>query len=54
VDTVVELAKRDPGKLYPKMSEVNLKKNLVNQMPTKKQVSAWIRHAKRLPRVVKY
>ncbi len=54
VDTVVELARRDPKKLYPKMGEVNLKKNLVNQMPTKKQVGAWIRHAKRLPRVVKY
>jgi predicted flap endonuclease-1-like 5' DNA nuclease len=54
VDTVVELSKRDPKKLFATMGEVNLKKNLVNQMPTKKQVGAWIRHAKRLPRIVRY
>jgi len=54
VDTVVELAKRDSKKLYEKMAEINMKKNLVNQMPGRKQVTKWIGHAKRLPRVVKY
>ena len=54
VDTVVELAKRDPAKLFVTMGAVNLRKNLVNQMPTKKQVGAWARHAKRLPRIVRY
>ncbi len=54
VDTIVELAKRDPKKLYEKMLAVNTKKNLVNQMPGRKQVSKWVAQAKRLPRVVKY
>jgi predicted flap endonuclease-1-like 5' DNA nuclease len=54
VDTVVELAKRDSKKLYEKMMEVNMKKNLVNQLPSRKQVGKWVQQAKRLPRVVKY
>jgi predicted flap endonuclease-1-like 5' DNA nuclease len=54
VDTVVELAKRDPRKLYQTMLAVNVKKNLVNQMPGRKQVTKWVGQAKRLPRVVKY
>lgn len=54
VDTVVELAKRDPRKLYEKMADVNLEKNLVNQLPSRKQVGKWVQQAKRLPRVVKY
>jgi predicted flap endonuclease-1-like 5' DNA nuclease len=54
VDTVVELAKRDSKKLYEKMAAVNMKKKLVRQMPGPKVVTKWVRHAKRLPRVVKY
>jgi predicted flap endonuclease-1-like 5' DNA nuclease len=54
VDTVVELAKRDARKLYEKMMAANKKKNLVNQMPGRKQVSKWVGQAKRLPRIVKY
>lgn len=54
VDTVVELAKRDPRKLYEKMLATNQKKNLVNQMPGRKQVTKWVSQAKRLPRIVKY
>ena len=54
VDTVVELAKRDAKKLYEKMAAINTKKNLVNQMPARKQVNKWVGQAKRLPRIVKY
>jgi predicted flap endonuclease-1-like 5' DNA nuclease len=54
VDTVVELAKRDARKLYDKMADVNRGKNLVNQLPGRRQVSQWIQQARRLPRVVKY
>jgi predicted flap endonuclease-1-like 5' DNA nuclease len=54
VDTVVELAKRDAKKLYEKMLAINAKKNLVNQMPGRKQVTKWVGQAKRLPRIVKY
>jgi predicted flap endonuclease-1-like 5' DNA nuclease len=54
VDTVVELAKRDPVKLNATMEQVNQKKNLVNKMPGVKVVRKWVRGAKKLPRVVKY
>jgi predicted flap endonuclease-1-like 5' DNA nuclease len=54
VDTIVELAKRDPKKLYEKMLAANKKKNLVNQMPGRKQVGKWVGQAKRLPRIVRY
>ncbi len=54
VDTVVELAKRNPPTLYKKMMDVNKKKKLVRQLPGMGLVKAWVRQAKRLPRVVKY
>jgi predicted flap endonuclease-1-like 5' DNA nuclease len=54
VDTVVELSKRLADKLIVKMGEVNVAMNLVNRMPSRKQVAGWIRQAKRLPRVVTY
>jgi predicted flap endonuclease-1-like 5' DNA nuclease len=54
VDTVVELAKRDPDNLTAKMAEINKIANLVNKLPGRKQVAKWIAQAKRLPRVVTY
>jgi predicted flap endonuclease-1-like 5' DNA nuclease len=54
VDTVVELAQRNPGNLYARMVEVNQEKALVRQMPTTGQVADWIGQAKGLPRVVSY
>jgi predicted flap endonuclease-1-like 5' DNA nuclease len=54
VDTVVELAGRVAEHLYQKMEEVNKAKNLVNKMPSAKQVKNWIDQAKKLPRVVSY
>lgn len=54
VDTVVELAKRDAANLHNTLVAVNARKKLVRRLPSAKQVAAWIRHAKRLPRVVSY
>jgi len=54
VDTVKELAQRKPTNLYEKMMQVNKKKKCVRQLPSPKMVSNWVRHAKRLKRVVKY
>lgn len=54
VDTVVELSKRKAENLTKKMAEVNAEKKLVRQLPSEKQVAAWIEHAKTLPRVVTY
>jgi len=54
VDTVVELAARNAENLAKKMAEVNAEKKLVRQMPSEKQVAAWIENAKTLPRAVNY
>jgi predicted flap endonuclease-1-like 5' DNA nuclease len=54
VDTVPELAQRNPEHLYQKLVAVNREKKLVRQLPTRSQVSDWIEQAKRLPRVIAY
>jgi predicted flap endonuclease-1-like 5' DNA nuclease len=54
VDTVPELAKRDPAKLAPKLAQVNAEKKLVRQLPSEAQVRAWVDFAKTLPRAVTY
>ena len=54
VDTVVELAQRNPNNLYEKIIEVNAEKKLVRRLPTLNMVKAWIAQAKQLPRVITY
>jgi predicted flap endonuclease-1-like 5' DNA nuclease len=54
VDTVPELAQRNPEHLYQKLVAVNREKKLVRQLPTRSQVIDWIEQAKRLPRVIAY
>jgi len=54
VDTVVELARRNPEALYQKLSEVNAEKALVRKLPGASQVSGWVEFAKSLPRAVEY
>lgn len=54
VDTVMELARRNPEALAQKLSEVNAAHNLVNKLPGAAQVSAWVDFAKSLPRAVEY
>ncbi|MEM2989401.1 MAG: DUF4332 domain-containing protein [Candidatus Bathyarchaeia archaeon] len=54
VDTVVELAKRDPAKLHAKLVEVNKEKKLVRREPSLKEVTDWVEQAKKLPRKVEY
>jgi predicted flap endonuclease-1-like 5' DNA nuclease len=54
VDTVPELAQRNPENLYQKMVAVNQEKKLVRQLPNQAQVSNWIEQAKGLPRVITY
>mgnify|MGYP006300742675 CR=1 FL=1 len=54
VDTVVELAQRNPDNLHKKMQEVNEQKNLVRRLPTRDMVAGWIEQAKALPRVISY
>ena len=54
VDTVPELAQRNPGNLYQKMVEVNEEKKLVRQLPTEAKVKDWVAQAKELPRKITY
>ncbi|NLF75881.1 MAG: DUF4332 domain-containing protein [Chloroflexi bacterium] len=54
VDTVPELAQRNAKNLFAKLEEVNAEKKLVRQLPTAKQVEAWVKAAKALKRVVEY
>lgn len=54
VDTVPELAQRNPENLYQKLAAVNQEKELVRKLPGQAQVSAWIEQTKGLPRVVTY
>jgi predicted flap endonuclease-1-like 5' DNA nuclease len=54
VDTVPELAQRNPANLYPALTATNEKKKLVRKLPTQDQVAGWIQQAKKLPRVVTY
>ncbi len=54
VDTVPELAQRNPDNLWEKLSETNAEKHLVRRLPGKEQVAQWIEAAKALPRVLTY
>jgi predicted flap endonuclease-1-like 5' DNA nuclease len=54
VDTVAELAQRNPENLFNKMLQVNKEKNLVNRTPWLSSVESWVKQAKELPRMVEY
>ncbi len=54
VDTVVELARRNPENLYQKLVEVNAEKGLVRRLPNPAMVADWIEKAKGLERAVSY
>jgi predicted flap endonuclease-1-like 5' DNA nuclease len=54
VDTVVELAQRNPDNLILKLKEAQAAKNLVRRVPSIKQVAKWVDQAKVLPRIVNY
>ncbi len=54
VDSVPELAQRNPDHLHQGLVETNLEKRLVRQEPTLEQVTGWIEQAKLLPRIVQH
>ena len=54
VDTVAELARRNPENLHTKIMEVNEEKKLVRRPPRASMVKDWIKQAKCLPKVVEY
>ncbi|HDQ07019.1 MAG TPA: DUF4332 domain-containing protein [Candidatus Bathyarchaeota archaeon] len=54
VDTVVELAQRNPDNLCAKIMEINEAKKLVRRPPTLENVKSWVEQAKKLPRKVEH
>lgn len=54
VDTVPELAQRNPENLLAKMTAVNEEKKLVRRLPVLSQVTDWVEQAKQLARVITY
>jgi len=54
VDTVVELAMRNPENLTKAMVDINNEKSLVRKVPALSQVQDWILQAAELPRVISY
>ena len=54
VDTVPDLARRNPEHLYPRLVAVNQKKALVRRLPSLAAVRDWVEQARQLPRVITY
>ena len=54
VDTVPELATRNPANLTKKCAEVNETEQIVESLPSEEQVSDWVAQAKELPRMLYY
>lgn len=54
VDTIPELARRNPENLLNKMREVNQEKNLVKLLPSLNSIENWIEQARKLPRKIEY
>ena len=54
VDSVLELAQRNPSHLYEKITQVNQERKLARTQPTLEQVQGWVERAKTLPRVIHY
>jgi predicted flap endonuclease-1-like 5' DNA nuclease len=54
VDSVPELAQRNPANLTETVAEANAARNLVRRLPTVEMVTDWVEQAKKLPRVVQY
>jgi predicted flap endonuclease-1-like 5' DNA nuclease len=54
VDTVAELARRNPDNLLTSIAAVNQEKKLVRRIPTRDQLAGWIDQAGKLPKILTY
>ena len=54
VDTVPELAQRNPQNLHQKMVELNDERQVVRRTPSLSAVQGWVAQAKELGRVITY
>jgi uncharacterized membrane protein len=54
VDTVPELAQRNPKNLHVTLGEVNADKHIVVDLPKEAEVADWVARAKAAPRIITY
>ena len=54
VDTVKELANRNPDNLHAKLVEVNAEKKLAGRTPHQALVNDWVAQAEELPKLLEY
>jgi len=54
VDTVPELAQRNPANLHEQLSKTAAGNNAVRRAPSTAEVEQWVAEAKAMPRVVQY
>jgi uncharacterized membrane protein len=54
VDTVPELAQRNPKHLHAALAAVNADTHIVNDMPLEAEVADWVARAKEAPRIITY
>jgi predicted flap endonuclease-1-like 5' DNA nuclease len=54
VDTIPELAQRNPENLSAKLAEVNATAGVVKMLPYPGHVASWVSQAKELPRLITY
>jgi predicted flap endonuclease-1-like 5' DNA nuclease len=54
VDTVPELARRNPANLAQAMLAVNEEKKLTRRVPSETVMAKWVEEAKTLPRMLEY
>ncbi|MFN2136448.1 MAG: DUF4332 domain-containing protein [Candidatus Promineifilaceae bacterium] len=54
VETVPDLARRNPANLTAKMAEVNEKAHIAEALPSEEQAASWVAAANDLPRVIEY
>lgn len=52
VDSIPDLARRNPENLHQKLQEVNEEKSLVRSLASKKQVKGWVDQAKDMDKAV--
>lgn len=52
IDTVKELATRNPANLADKLAEVNAEKKLTRKVPTTAQLEDWVKQAGELPAAI--
>jgi len=54
VDTVKEMATRNPDNLHAKLVEVNARERLAGRVPPLNMVHDWVSQAKELPKLLEY